>query len=611
MNIEEELLEPIKFYKYELQHKHLDKVEAFFDGLKDQSMVDVEANQQTCKEYYSLVNETNNLQGKLNSKRGLRGFLIAMAIVFFIVGTILFVGPLIGRKLYVPLIPIGVGLILFGVGFILINTLVLAKKIDSFEDKIKKLKEESRKKQELAYQQMAPLNALYDWGIPARLVTETTPIILMDKNYNVERSSYLLGNYGWKESGADNVSTIFIQSGTIVENPFLYERDYIQEMVPHVYTGHLTISWTTWTTDGKGNTRAVHHTQTLTATVTRPAAIFFTDTSLIYANEAAPKLSFSRQSSNANSMSEKEIEKESEKFVKTLQKKQEKDIKSSFTPLGNDRFEYLFNALNRDNEVEFRLLFTPLAQKNLISAITSKEPYGDDFSFKKKKMINIIHSEHAQSLSFDGNPYHFIDFDYERAREKFIDYNVNYFKGIYYDFVPLLSIPLYQQHKDYNRVHKSSYDGTITLHEAEVLSNFMDDNIFKPENCDTHIILKASFVSSNNEIDIFDIMSYGFQMIPQLEVVPKLGGDGHMHGVPVNYFDYERVEKHTFVAVMNVEDNKQAYSENRDQINELISNYSKSSDIIYQRGLLAFPLKEGVTTIDGEHIKELFKTKEK
>ena len=95
-------------------------------------------------------------------------------------------------------------------------------------------------------------------------------------------------------------------------------------------------------------------------------------------------------------------------------------------------------------------------------------------------------------------------------------------------------------------------------------------------------------------------------MIPQMEVVPKLGGDGLMHGVPVHYYDYERVEKHTLIAAMNVDNEKEAFAKNKERIMEVISNYSMSSDIIYQRGLLAFPLKEGISTIDGEQIKKLF-----
>ena len=611
MEFDEELLEPIKYFDYELKYKHEEKVEAFIDQLTNSSSVDIEGNRLTCQEYYSLLEKMRKFQKKLDGSRGLRGFLIFLTILFFIAGTVLaIVGIYLGGQKLAIFLPIGILVILFGVGFIILNTLIVGKRISGYSEIIAKLKKDSDEKKAFAETQMQPLNDLFDWGIPAKLISETTPLIKMDQHLTTERCNHMVENYGWIESNPDNVSTVFIQSGTIVGNPFFYERDYVQVMRNKTYTGTLVISWTTTTTDGKGHTRLITHTQTLVANIVRPAPNYYLDTALIYANEAAPKLSFSRDPSNANSMSEKEINKESEKFAKKLQKKLEKEVNKSFTPLGNDKFEYLFNALNRNNEVEFRLLFTPLAQKNMINTITSKQPYGDDFKFVKKKMINLIHSTHGQSLDFDGNPYHFYGFDYDVMRTNFINYNKKYFQGIYFDFVPLLSIPLYQQHRDYDQLINPKYKGSVPLYEAEVLANFMDPVIFKPEECDTNIILKSSLDSCRGNINIFNIHSFGFKAIPKMEVVPKVGGDGRVHGVPVHYFEYEPVDDENKIVVMDVGGDLNTYRNAKEQLSQLLSNYSTSSDIIYQRGLLAFPLKEGVTTINGEEIQKLFSHKE-
>ena len=610
MDFQEELLEPIKYYKYELEYKHNDNVNIFFDELTQKAGTDTEANKQTCKEYYEADTAARKLEKKLNTNQGLRIFLIVLTIIFFAVGTILSIVSILQKVDIRIFLPIGLTLIAAGIAFIVINIKVLGKRIAKLKEKIKQLRIIAEKAKALANEQMASLNALYDWNIPSTLMSKTAPIIQMDKNLTVERCAHLSENYGWKDTNPDNVSAIFVQSGTIVGNPFLYERDYVQQMYDKAYTGTLVIHWTTLATDGKGHTRTVHHSQTLVATITKPAAKYFLDTALIYGNEAAPQLSFSRKPSNANNMKEKDIERESARFDQKLQKMQEKKVGSSFTALGNSKFEYLFNALDRNNEVEFRLLFTPLAQKNMIEVITSKTPYGDDFRFVKRNMINVIHSTHGQTLDFDGNPYHFLHFDYEKARDNFINYNENYFRGIYYDFVPLLSIPLYQQHKDFDVHGSPKYKGNISLYEAEILSNFMDDNIFKPDDCDTHIVLKSSLLSSNKYFDVFNIKAHGFHMDPRVEIVPKVGGDGLTHGVPVHWFEYIPVEKDSSVVVMNVGGTRQIYNRNKARINEIISNYSKSSDIIYQRGLLAFPLKEGVSSIDGEKIKQFFSQKE-
>ena len=150
----------------------------------------------------------------------------------------------------------------------------------------------------------------------------------------------------------------------------------------------------------------------------------------------------------------------------------------------------------------------------------------------------------------------------------------------------------------------------VPLYEAEILSNFMDPDFFKPDNCDTNLILKATLNSYHGGVNVFDIHSYGFTKIPQMDVVPKLGGDGRMHGVPVHYFIYEKVEKDSQIAVIKVGGDLNTFRGIKDQLLQLISNYSISSDIIYQRGLLAFPLKEGVTTINGDQISKLFSHKE-
>ena len=40
--------------------------------------------------------------------------------------------------------------------------------------------------------------------------------------------------------------------------------------------------------------------------------------------------------------------------------------------MGHPEFEVLFGAQNRNNEVQFRLLFTPLARKQLLALMKDK-----------------------------------------------------------------------------------------------------------------------------------------------------------------------------------------------------------------------------------------------
>ena len=412
---EQELLEPINLFQNSLKEKHKEIVERYFDNLTAKSGVDVNANALTCKEYYVVLARIDSSKKKLSGQRGLRIFLVISAILFFLVGTILLT---LGIKdalgtFKVWGIIIAILLILSGIAFIVINIVVLNKRIRGIEQNIKDLQQKAKILKSEAEKQMAPLNALFDWNIPSTLATEAAPILQLDKNFPAERFYHLVERFEMKEDKGKNASTIFVQSGTIVDNPFIIERDYVQTMYDHVYTGTLVVSWTTTVSDGKGGRRVVHHTQTLVATITKPAPSYHLDTNTIYANDAAPHLSFTRKIGPGNSVSASELTRFDAAWDKKLAKMQRKEIKSTFTPIGNSKFEGLFQAFDRDNEVEFRVLFTPLGQKNMINLLISKKPYGDDFEFIKKKYINIIHSTHMQTLDYDGNPYHFLGFDHE------------------------------------------------------------------------------------------------------------------------------------------------------------------------------------------------------
>ena len=613
MESKEELLEPLKLYKYELAYKHQDNIDAYFDELTKKSGVDIEANKQTCGEYYGYLAQIKALEKKLGSQRGLRGFLIFQTVFGFIVGTGLILAAIFLRlQSPLPAIFYSVGpfLIIVSIVCIILNKTIINKRIDALNGQITILKKKADEKLAIAKEQMQALNSIYDWGIPSKLMSKTIPLIQMDRYFNVERFSHLVENYNYKPKQFDNVTTLFIQSGTVLSNPFMYKREYSCHMYQKTYTGSIVITWVTYSKDSKGNSYPVTHTQTLTATITRPAPGYGSGTELVYANEAAPKLTFSRQKSNANSMSDREISKLDDVWSKKLNKMQEDKINTGFTPLANSKFEGLFHAFNRNNEVEFRLLFTPLAQNNMFKLLTSKVPYGDDFSFTKDKMINIIRSDHAQTLDFDGNPYHFRHFDYEKAKENFTAYNMKYFQGIFFDFAPLFSIPLYQQHDEYDYHFTGKYPANHTHQEAEVMANFMDEDVFKPEDCRTNIILKSEFVSKQNGADIFMMHAHGFRTEPRMEFVSKMGGDGHMHTIPVPWEEYIEVEKDTPIVLMDIGANKEEFYSNYDRFKSVISNCLGYDDIIYQRGLVAFPLTEGTTSFNGNELKKLFSHKE-
>ena len=96
--------------------------------------------------------------------------------------------------------------------------------------------------------------------------------------------------------------------------------------------------------------------------------------------------------------------------------------------LTNEEFEVAFNTSNRNNNQQYALLFTPLAQQSMMALLMDeKEGYGDDFDFDKHYMINTIMPEHLQVLDLDMTPAQYRSFDFEKAKKDFYEINARYF----------------------------------------------------------------------------------------------------------------------------------------------------------------------------------------
>ena len=397
-----------------------------------------------------------------------------------------------------------------------------------------------------------------------------------------------------------------MQSGSILGNPFILERNFVREIRDHTYEGRLTIHWTTVSGSGKNRT-VIHHSQTLIAHVTKPRPEYFEETWLVYGNEAAPRLSFSRGPSGVEKMNEKQLKKYVENFYNDLDKKTKNRglDKKPFTMMSNEEFEALFKAVNRDNDVEFRLLFTPLAQKNMLDLIKNGKPYGDDFHFIKNKELNYIKSAHMQKADIDSDPNRFRSHDYDKAKNYFVNYIDNYFTAFYFDFAPLLCIPLYQQHIAFEEIFKGTLDPNLTSFETEVMANKFDQSLFKHIDSSTPAILKREFVKKNgNEGDEVNIHAYSYKAIPHTEYVTKMGGDGLPHQVPVVWYEYIPLEQVTPMAVQTciTTEKKFRYNIQNQALRDFLSRLSDKGIIIYQRGLISFLLRQNMPAYNAEEL---------
>ena len=605
--MEYDLTEPVKAYEYFLKDAYHEAATMFFDGLNKDNIVDVEANRETNRQINNYKKKINDTNKKLSTKKFWRGFSIFLIVAFFIAAIAFIVLMVQGFKWW--MIIADVACIGAAVGFIFL-VINLSKTIKNIQGILDKLNEKKEALLSEARGQMQKLNDAYDWNLPAKILSDTIPLIQMDQYFDQNKFHFLRKKYGFKENSEKNISTVYIQSGSILGNPFLLERNYVSEMRPHTYKGTLTIHWTTVTGSGKDR-HVVHHTQTLVATVTKPAAEFFYETWLVYGNEAAPRLSFSRQPSNANNMNDNQIKKYAQDFVEKMEKKNRSadPTKKTVTVMNNEEFEALFNATNRDNDVEFRLLFTPLAQKNMLDLIKSKKPYGDDFAFIKQKELNYIKSNHAQSADLDGDPARFIHYDYDYARDYFINYCDNFFKSFYFDLAPLLCIPLYQQHMAFEEIFKGTLDPNLTSFETEVMANKYDQSIFKHELSDTPATLKRDFIRKNDVSDIVNIHAYSYQKIPHTDFITKMGGDGLPHQVPVTWYEYVPLEKVTPFAVQECRITQQKFKYNiqNQALRDFLSRIADKNMLIYSRGLISLLLRQKSDNYDAAELNNYLK----
>lgn len=609
----DDLLEPSKTFKNLVKPTHKQNVEDFYDNLVKESKLDVELNRDTVKKIKAKEKKIADTQKMLGKKKALKGFMIFLSVAAFVASVIFgFLAFTDNDNNLVLKIVIAAACLILGLVLLIFVVRKISASIKNISKTIEDLINEKNKLVAEAWSQMAALNSLFDWNIASDLFTKTIPLIKLDRQFDEEKYQMLHEKYGFEGNPEKNISSVFVQSGSILGNAFLIEKNYVQEMHDVPYSGSIVITWVTTYTDSEGHRRTQTHTQTLTATIYKPAPYYYYDTWLVYGNDAAGNLSFTRCPSKANEMNEKQLQKFIDGYDKKLDKLTQESISkgTNFQRLGNNEFEALFNALDRDNNIEFRLLFTPLAQKNMVNLITEKEPYGDDFYFVKKKNLNYIKSLHSQDTNFDDDPEIFSSFyDYDLSRDFFIRYNENYMQSLYYDLAPLMSIPLYQQHAAQEYIYQGTICRNVTEIETEVLANSFNSSDFKPDDCETDVILKTGLLSKNGTADFDSVVAYGFRTVSHTDYISKLGGDGSMHDIPVTWLEYIPVQKESKIVVQKLDMSKKDYDDNyrNGKINEFLSKFSTNNDMIFKKGFISFQGDDSSSSYQGNELDKYFR----
>ncbi len=543
------ILEPLDFYEKQVKQKHRENSQAYFNELLEKSGVDVEENKRTVEAYNEQVKLVGEWNKKISGKKILRAFLIVLSIVS--VGLVL--GGLGASEMSIKVLLLGLGTVFF-----LFSLIVIFAKINKvLKNLAVALAAEEEKANELmkkAQEQTFPLIRLFDDEDIMRLAEKTMPQLQFDQQFTPQRLADFEQNYDYIDLVGENASVLDSLSGKLFGNPFLFERYLEQKEGSETYFGSLEIEWVTIEKNYNDELVEKHHRQTLRASVEKPKPYYFFRTALNYGHHGAPDLNFSRDAGHVERLTEKALQHKISSGEKQLQKQARKAMKhgEDFTEMTNAKFDVLFNATDRDHEQQFRMLFTPLAQTNMVNLLCSKVGTGDDFLFVKRGKLNVLSAEHAADWDMNISMMQYCSHDIRECREKFLSANDRFLREVYYSFAPLLAIPLYQQPPVSSLQDLPETHSKYTRAECEILAWRIGAKHFAHEDTVTDVILKAGTPRIDEELDTVNITAYSFAGIERVDFVSVKGDDGEYHNVPVPWIEYIPVEKTSEMAMRNV-----------------------------------------------------------
>lgn len=574
------LLEPLKFYKT-VKDTHRQAVSDYFEELVATSKMDVAENRKTVREYNQVNEIVAGLKKRQRRWKTLRVFLVILAVCLVALGVLLFLAGIQDAPLNILFSLLCIGGV---VGIILLCTKKINPLLRNLALQEQGFATEAKRLYELALSQMAPLNALFDDTDTHRLIEKVMPQVDFHRSVLPAQMELLRRENDYGTPFGVDETVLDATAGTLCKNPFVFVRYRHHHMGTKTYHGSIRISWTERVRGSDGKWKTVHRSQTLTASVTKPKPYYSTATQLRYGNQAAPDLTFSRDHEHVEDLSERALEKHIEKREDQMQERARKATArgGQFQEMANTEFEALFDARDRNNEVQFRVMYTPLAQQNTTALLLDDvEGWGDDFSFFKQKRCNTIVSEHAQSWDMDTSAVHYRSHDVDDARARFLRRNEAYFRSVFFDFAPLLSVPAYQDPPSITLDEVEPPTPNSSAYEYELLANALGWQYFAPQDASEGAILKARHLRRDGDVDHVDITAYSYRTVQRIDYIPRFGGDGRTHSVPVHWIEYIPLESSRLFAVRKLDLSEREFAS---------SGITAPSAAVYRHGLLGYLL---------------------
>ncbi|SJZ49257.1 MAG1210 family protein [Mycoplasmopsis verecunda] len=395
-------------------------------------------------------------------------------------------------------------------------------------------------------------------GIKEILVDKIFPFIKLNFKTSQElmeiadirdQKDYLLNNEN------ERMSIKRVQSGFLNNAPFVSIIRNHRRYVNETYVGSTTVEYEKVRfkyVNGRQVKEKYMHTETLTASYRAPKPYYYDTSELIYYNDLMPQLEFKCSPDYVGNLNKKQLDKLIAKQSKMIRKLANDNI--NYQPImGNLTFESLFNCKKRNNEKEFRMLFTPLAQKQYEKLLTSREISNDhNFDLAKLGKLHILKEQNLFALlTYERNlhqklsPYWNTGVTYTNLKNSFIHTYVSGFDELFKTLAPFIAIPMYME-QEINYKFNNDWQNNLAAEEIESLLNrniSLRDGLKHPEASDYGLIFDVTKKSQNGDKVHFTVTTYGYKQIEHTEYISVKAGDNNRYDVPVNWIEYQEVKK--------------------------------------------------------------------
>jgi hypothetical protein len=535
---------PLEAYQHHLRARHAQLVQEHLDELTARSQADPHQNQATVEEIKRTHEALGRTQASLNFWQGMMTFLT----VLFWGGLVICLGGIVLKCIDFPVPHLSSWISWAGVTAGIawgIKQFWLKGKVCALNQQFAELKTRHHTLLKTAWEQLRPLNLLFTWDTVTDLLRKTLPEVHFDKTFSHQQFLDLTADFKGLSQLTDDFSVCNLQTGHLSGNPFALVKGRTMRMGEKTYSGTRIVS-VRKSRYINGKRESYTSFETLYAEITRPCPEYYETSFLLFGSDAAPNLTFTRAPSEHsgksdtffNRLAKNRTTKKLEAFSRNL------DDEYGFTMMANREFETLFHATDRSDEREFRLLFTPYAQQQMVKLLNDTTiGYGDNFHMIKDTGATLLLPAHLTETDQSLNPVDFWHYDIVEIKRRFITFNADYFKALYFALAPFMTIPLYcQQSPRAERAKRAPKFETSTW-ESEHIANAYGEKHFKHPESATECILKT-LTTRNGDATVFQVTAHSFAAKQHTEYVPKWDSNGHRHNVPVEWIEY-RPLRHT------------------------------------------------------------------